>query len=94
MIYVVGLVVFLATAAIFLEFTYWIEKEVRSTQLWPETQDFGGGRAARAQVGLTERDEVAPSKGSVGSASGSVSPTPHDAYLNLVAPRPYDWKQK
>lgn len=55
-VYVVGLVVFLAIAAIFLEFTFWIEKEIRETKLWD--------------------DEA------------------HDAYLSLVAPKPYDWKQK
>lgn len=105
-VYVVGLVVFLAIAAIFLEFTFWLERD---------TEDFGGGRAACAQVGLTEpgsrrgqeiggHASADPRIGSTAlpdaicraefSPPGSVSPSPHAAYLSLVAPRPYDWKQK
>lgn len=33
-VYIVGLVVFLAAAAIFLEFSFWLEREVRETNLW------------------------------------------------------------
>lgn len=67
-VYIVGLVVFLAVAAIFLEFTFWFEREVRETQLWDDVQPRNRAK--------TQADAW------------------NDAYLSLVAPRPYDWKQK
>lgn len=62
-VYIVGLVVFLALAAIALEFTFWLEREV---SIEPRNH-------AKTQA---EQDAW------------------NDAYLSLVAPRPYDWKQK